>query len=256
MTRGTARQALAPVSVVVLVLAVVAAAGNHRWQGTRLTADVTAPRQVFVSAPIQGTATARSAAPRLQPLHIPDWIPIVMVGLLALVGLFAVALVVRALLPVLRRLLRWRPPAAAPAMPGDGALDPGLRGFADHLREGADEAAIVLERSDRTSADAVIACWLRLEDAAARTGLIRQPWQTPSEFTSALLLSQRADPDACADLLGLYQRARFGHEHLGPVDTAAAAAALRRIALTVSDAPGSDPTDALAAGAGPSGRTG
>lgn len=58
--------------------------------------------------------------------------------------------------------------------------------------------------------DAVVAAWLRLEQAAADSGAPRAAHQTPTEFTSALLAQHVRDQAAVEDLRGLYQRARFG----------------------------------------------
>ncbi len=212
------------------MLAVVAAAGNHRWHSA-LQAGAGPPAYVpLATVAVQQTASARAAVV-VRQLHPPGWISVVLVALLVAAALVVVALVVRALWPVVRDLLRRRVP---PPPPGPlGVEDLGLDGFADRLRAGVDAAETGLAEAGGTSSDAVIACWLRLEEAAARTGTVRAAWQTPSEFTSALLVAHDADPAACAELLDLYQRARFGHEHLGPVDTGAAAGALRRIARTV-----------------------
>ncbi|CAM4004351.1 DUF4129 domain-containing protein [Kibdelosporangium persicum] len=58
--------------------------------------------------------------------------------------------------------------------------------------------------------DAVIAAWVRLEESAAETGVERQPHQTPTEFTAAVLAGQNADEEALRTLRTLYHRARFG----------------------------------------------
>ncbi|ALG06545.1 DUF4129 domain-containing protein [Kibdelosporangium phytohabitans] len=58
--------------------------------------------------------------------------------------------------------------------------------------------------------DAVIAAWVQLERSAAETGVERQPHQTPTEFTAAVLAAQNADAEALATLRKLYHRARFG----------------------------------------------
>ncbi|MCE7008650.1 DUF4129 domain-containing protein [Kibdelosporangium philippinense] len=58
--------------------------------------------------------------------------------------------------------------------------------------------------------DAVIAAWVELEESAARTGIERKPHQTPTEFTSAVLVGQNVDAQALRTLRTLYHRARFG----------------------------------------------
>ena len=226
------RAAVAPAAVVVLVLGVVAAAGNHRWHGTALTRSSPLVARPLAQVGAQHTAAPRAALAVQQPFHLPSWVVGVVIALLVLAAALAVVLVVAALWPGVRALLtRRRTPAAEPAVVG--TVDPGLAGLADRLRAGVDEAGAGLRDPARTSSDAVIACWLGLEEAAARTGTVRAAWQTPSEFTTTLLITHDADPAACGELLDLYQRARFGHEHLGPEDTTAAATALDRIGQTI-----------------------
>ncbi len=231
MRAAVMRVAVAPAAVVVLVLGVVAAAGNHRWHGTALTRGAPLGARPLAQVGAQHTAAPRAALAVQQPFHLPSWVVGVVIALLALAAALAVVLVVAALWPGMRALLtRRRTPAPPPVA---GAVDPGLAGLADRLRAGVDEAGAGLRDPARTSSDAVIACWLGLEEAAARTGTVRAAWQTPSEFTTTLLITHDADPAACGELLDLYQRARFGHEHLGPQDTTAAATALDRIGQTI-----------------------
>jgi hypothetical protein len=65
--------------------------------------------------------------------------------------------------------------------------------------------------------DAVIRCWLALEDTAAQAGAARLPAQTPTEFTLTLLAEYNADEAATAQLLRLYHRARFGSRASHPL---------------------------------------
>ncbi|HEX5535019.1 MAG TPA: DUF4129 domain-containing protein [Actinomycetales bacterium] len=66
--------------------------------------------------------------------------------------------------------------------------------------------------------DAVVRCWLALEDAAAQAGTVRKAAQTPTEFTMTLLAEHNADEVATAQLLRLYHRARFGSLGSRPLD--------------------------------------
>lgn len=232
-TRSTAWRALLPAGVVVLVLVVLAAPANHRWQGTALTRDTSDldGAHPFVTVGVQATATA-SRAQYVHPVHVPGWIPWALATAAGLLFALLVALAVRAVWPLVRELVRRQRRRPAPMLPGS-ELDPQLGGYAETLRRRVDEAAATLLADRRTGGDPVIACWLALEDAAAESGTVRQPWQTPSEFTADLLVGEHADPDACARLLRLYQRARFGHEALTAADTAAAADALAGIARSL-----------------------
>lgn len=71
----------------------------------------------------------------------------------------------------------------------------------------------------RQAADYVIACWDQLEQQAAGRGNGRRPEQTPTEFLAALGSTYPLEHRAGAELLALYQRARFDHVRLLP-DTA------------------------------------
>lgn len=78
--------------------------------------------------------------------------------------------------------------------------------------------------------DAVVAAWLVLEQAAEEAGSARAAYQTPTEFTTAVLTRHDVDSAALARLRGLYQRARFGTGTVvTEADVAAAAAALETL---------------------------
>ena len=97
------------------------------------------------------------------------------------------------------------------------------------LREGVVQADQQLRKFVRP-ADAVIAAWVRLEQAAARSGVLRDPAATPTEFTVKVLDRAPVDPEATRTLLGLYLRARFGGEQMTADDVTAAMAALAALA--------------------------
>lgn len=71
-------------------------------------------------------------------------------------------------------------------------------------------------RSATSSKDAIIAAWLGLEHAAKEAGSVRDPAQTPTEFTLQVLADTPATPGAIQELLVLYQQARFTNSALSP----------------------------------------
>jgi hypothetical protein len=80
--------------------------------------------------------------------------------------------------------------------------------------------------------DAVIAAWVDLEQSAAASGIEREPHQTSTEFTEAVLAAYATDSVALQELRALYQRARFGPaDSVTAEDAEAARRALARIAL-------------------------
>lgn len=92
--------------------------------------------------------------------------------------------------------------------------------------------------------NAIVACWLRLEDAVAEAGMPRRPSETSAELTARVLRHWSVDADVIADLADLYREARFSrHEMTEPSRTAAVEALrrlhadLRRAQLVVKDAP-------------------
>jgi uncharacterized protein DUF4129 len=111
------------------------------------------------------------------------------------------------------------------------------------LRRAAAQArAELTARAGGPPGDAVVAAWLRLEEAAANEGAGRRPHQTATEFTTALLAHYTTSEPALDELRRLYQRARFGPPgQVTEVDAAAAVAALDRILRALAAAPAAAP---------------
>jgi hypothetical protein len=116
-----------------------------------------------------------------------------------------------------------------------GVLEPTMRA---RLRRAAQQARNDLAaRPGGLLSDAVVAAWLRLEEAAAHEGAGRAPHQTATEFTTALLSRYAADESALTELRELYQRARFGPPgHVTEADADAAVDALDRILHALGNA--------------------
>jgi hypothetical protein len=112
--------------------------------------------------------------------------------------------------------------ARAGVMEGEALAMPDLPA----LREGLLDADEHLRRS-LPPADAVIAAWVALEDAAGRSGIVRHPASTPTEFTVQVLDRTAADRGATRTLLALYLQARFGSDPMTPEDVRAATEAVR-----------------------------
>ena len=129
-------------------------------------------------------------------------------------------LIVGALVTLLLRHRRARPDRVPPPGPG-AALRAGPAAVAD-ARPMLDRALAAAEQeltdpAHREPRDAVIACWLRLEEGAAAAGVPRLPAQTPTEFTATLLaglLPGEPEQAALEDLRRLYAQARFGSSAL------------------------------------------
>ncbi|UUI71609.1 DUF4129 domain-containing protein [Cellulomonas xiejunii] len=141
---------------------------------------------------------------------IPPWA----VWLVRVVQVLVVLAVLTALALLLRHAARgWRgdrrDDREDDVPPGDETGDELSDTAVAVLREGVRAATRALE-DDVPPGDAVIAAWVAVERAAARTGVVRDPAETASELAVRVLGATRADPSATRELLALYLGARFG----------------------------------------------
>lgn len=146
-------------------------------------------------------------------------------------GLVIVLLIVAVVFGVLSALRRRR-------LLGVGHVIETVEGTVDsvprmRLKEAVERARDILAREGGRPGDAVIEAWVTLENATEHK---REPHQTATEFTVALLENENADEAALRELRTLYQRARFGGTDSddGADDSATKArAALDRILATI-----------------------
>lgn len=152
------------------------------------------------------------------------------VGLLV-IGIILLSVVLWRVIKILRRMIEWIRDEA-PRLVVDETVDARIRGA---LRNASERAAREIEQVQSGNAtDAVVACWVALEQTAGQVGTARAAHTTPTEFTVALLRRHDADPRAVATLLELYQEARFGTSQLPASASGTAAEALRQIAESLS----------------------
>jgi hypothetical protein len=129
------------------------------------------------------------------------------------------AIVVTVLFLVGRELLaRWRPEPPAPV--SGGRLDT----LPEVLLEGAN--ARVEELRTGTPTNAIVACWMRLEQEVAAAGFHHDPSRTSTETTAAVLRDYDVDEAALRELAGLFREARFSAHALTEEHRARAADAL------------------------------
>ncbi|MGC5583224.1 DUF4129 domain-containing protein [Ornithinimicrobium sp. W1679] len=77
--------------------------------------------------------------------------------------------------------------------------------------------------------NAVVACWVALEDAVDRSGLATDPSETAAELTARVLGRWQVDPSAITDLSEAYREARFSRHPVTEEQRRSAVEALRRI---------------------------
>lgn len=132
--------------------------------------------------------------------------------MLIAVGWLVVA-VLRAL--QLRARRRHQPPAHLP--------DPLPRVVAESVERAIDELSV------DTPDNAIVRCWVHLQDAARTAGVEPRPSETSAELTVRLLNDLDVDRDALRQLAALFREARFSSHPLGEADRTAAHDALLRI---------------------------
>jgi hypothetical protein len=214
-----------PLAAVLALLFVTSlAATRSEPQLARFDPDPSVPATTAppLLPPPAGAALDRTAPPEPTPAEgLPDWIGTAALVVLIIAGLIVLTLVVWALIrDQLRRQARraGRRPAetAAPRTAEElvAALDAGIEELSD---------------ADRDPRRAVIACWVRLEQAAAAAGTRRHPGDSPTDLVGRLLAEQRVDAQVLAALLAVYREARYATHTVDDRMRAEARSALERL---------------------------
>jgi hypothetical protein len=110
---------------------------------------------------------------------------------------------------------RWR--RRPPEPESDRPVAQALAGAADAGLRRIDEGG---------AADAVVACWVLLEQAAADAGVRRRPAETPTELTERVLAGYAVSAVVLGELADLYREARYSGHRLGEPERDRARAAL------------------------------
>jgi hypothetical protein len=216
-----------PFAVVAALLGLAAlAAGHSSLEVGRVEAQVgsaVAPAQEDFSEPIDPTFSPQpeEEVAAAETSELPGWFMPLAAGLCAAVVLVIVGLVVWTLLRDVLRKRRQkvvfrdetRLPAAA-AQDVVAALDAGLVDLSD---------------SDADPRRAVIACWLRLEQAAAAAGTPKQIGDSPTDLVSRLLHAHAVSADVLAALADVYREARYATHTVDDRMRVQARSALQRI---------------------------
>jgi hypothetical protein len=212
-----------PVAVIGLLLAAAFAATRSAPQLDRIARGAGAePRATpeFLGAPDQPQVQSAPPAPSGSAGGLPAWAGQAAMALLAVLLAAIIGLIIFAIIrdQVRRRTrrVRLRPTDEPPSTADDlvAALDAGLLDLSD---------------TDRDPRRAVIACWVRLEQAAAAAGTPRQPGDTPGDLVGRLLVEQQVDASVLADLATVYREARYATHAVDERMRSNARAALQRL---------------------------
>jgi hypothetical protein len=221
-----------PVAVAGLLAAAALAAGHSRLGASRVPPASDAipyvPDYPTVSAPPSIPVEPRRTGPATGA-HVPGWVGTVAVVVLGLL----VAVVVGYLL---WRLLRGVGRRVTVAVPPTGPARRSADGTAREVVAALDAGLVDLDDTTTDPRTAVIACWVRLEQAAAAAGVPRRAGDTAADLVTRLL---RGDPAAgvpaivSADVLAgfarVYREARYATHPVDAHTRDQAREALRRL---------------------------
>jgi hypothetical protein len=191
---------LAAVLVLLFVTSLAATRSQPQLDQIKPDATETTPPPLL---PTTVPSATQAAAQKDTPAGgLPDWVGHIALLLLGVVGLIVFGIIIVALLrdQAKRRAKRkgklGRRAGAQPRTADElvAALDAGLEELSD---------------ADRDPRRAVIACWVRLEQAAAAAGTPRHPGDTPTDLVGRLLAEQQVDSRVLAALLEVYRQARY-----------------------------------------------
>lgn len=225
-TEGRRRSALALVVILMLgvaavALVVLASAGGSVEPVSESTVT-SSPRPVptgdeteSVEVPTPGAAPSER---EVKPVEMPDWVKALWQAAVYALG----TLVVLFLLVVLYRLIRQVKLPEVEETETDWE-----RLKVDRLAEAVESGLQTVDSG--TATDAVIACWVALEDAAASAGVARETSETPAEFTVRVLAVGGISEPELLGLAQLYREARYSTHGSTEAARAQARAALIRL---------------------------
>jgi hypothetical protein len=212
-----------PLAIVVALLgaAMVAAVWGELPVGLRPPGPVrTLPPRVL---PAQTPVPIESGEPDVPQatVHVPPWVGYLISGL-------CIAIVLGLVIALIWTLLRDR--LGLRRTPSD-VTDPAQvrRQAQEAVRAAVDEGLADLDVADADPRRAVIACWVRLEAAAAAAGTQREPGDTSTELVQRLLAEHAVSAPVLAGFAEIYRWARFATHEVDEAMRERARAALLQV---------------------------
>jgi len=172
--------------------------------------------------PTRPTATTGAQQPPEVARGLPDWVGTAALIAIGVIGVVVVGIAVFVLLRDQARR-RGRRAGRRTQHRGDQPRT------ADELVAALDAGLEELSDTDRDPRRAVIACWVRLEQAAAAAGTPRQAGDTSTDLVLRLLGEHRVSASALDGLAAVYRAARFGQHTVDESMRDLARAALRQL---------------------------
>jgi len=195
-----------PLAAVAVLLTLTAVAAAHsslpvrRIDATVTDGDAPAALPEYARDNLVPTVSPPSALAAAEPGGMPRWLLILAAGLCLAAVVVVLGLLLRTLI---RDLLRRR--IRAPATPSR----PASAGSTAEVVAAVDAGLVDLADADAAPRHAVIACWVRLEQAAAAAGTPRQIADTPTDLVTRLLAGHAISAGVLSVFAGVYREARY-----------------------------------------------
>jgi hypothetical protein len=218
-----------PLAAVAVLLALTAVAAANSTLPVSRT-DATTERELPALPDYQQPQTVPTDQPppedfaAAEQQQLPSWIPAV-AGVLCVA---AVLVVVGLLLWTLVRDLTRRSRRASPARIRRGGRGPDQASTAEVVAA-VDAGLVELSDADADPRRAVIACWVRLEQAAAAAGTPRQIGDTSTDLVTRLLAGHAISAELLSTFAAVYRQARYARQVVDERTRAQAQSALRRL---------------------------
>jgi hypothetical protein len=211
--------------VATCTLAVVAAAvgGPLRLSGRAGLWEPMSPSSVTL--PPRADQPPGAPPPSMNAAEPPQWLAWALWIVAALAVAFTLVWIWRRIAARLRARRVAEPVESEPV----GEVYPDAPVIRAGLTSALDELSVTANPTD-----AVLRAWIALEVAASRSGVPRDPADTPTEFTGHVLAATGADRDAVDALLHLYHQARFSWHGLSSADRESARSCLEGLAASWS----------------------
>ena len=216
---------LSSLGALALVLVVWAAAtGPVRMLGTTTHQAASAHPHHLAKTPAPTSATSAMPTYRQLTSHVHPVLDLSWLG--QLIGYTAVLAACYGIFLLLRSLWRnrWRAPQKRPDVEFDVLPD---RAVLESLHGDAEAQLAALEEGGPR--DSIVACWLRLEEIVAQSGVPALRSETSSELVTRVLHRLDLDPRPIAKLASLYREARFSEHLMGESSREEARSALHRL---------------------------
>jgi hypothetical protein len=195
---------------------VLSASGSATGTGTPSPPPSAPPTSPTATTPTTGPFADLSQLPSLPPAVVAV-IQLVVAGLCLWIVYLILRYAWRNAPRMSSRTVPLRPLQPLPALP-------------DELVDTADARLALLKEGEPRNA--IVACWVDLEDSASAAGLPRHPAETAAEYTIRVLHTWDIAPAALGGLAELYREARYSRH---PVTEEHRARAIERLTTVQQD---------------------